>query len=198
MIRPRVKYDVPPEWKKRIERGFCPVCNKPKEEFEPKMKVFCTPACREKYSEKIVWWQDLREKILKERGAKCEQCGKTHEGEKTKLARESEKRWKKWISENREEIEATRAKLLAYFSKEFEEHYKECMDDRYIANRAIDWDKQRELGLNNPFFTISFEVDHKVPIADGGDPWSKDNLQILCEECHKKKTGEENSKRGKK
>lgn len=46
-VRPRVKYDVPPEWKKRIERGFCPVCNKAKEEFEPKMKIFCSPACRE-------------------------------------------------------------------------------------------------------------------------------------------------------
>lgn len=72
------------------------------------------------------------------------------------------------------------------------------MDDRYIANRTVDWEMQRALGLSSPFFTIGFEVDHKVPIADGGDPWDENNLQILCEDCHKKKTSEENSKRGKK
>lgn len=30
-------------------------------------------------------------------------------------------------------------------------------------------------------------VDHIVPVADGGDMWSWDNLQSLCAACHNKK-----------
>jgi len=31
-------------------------------------------------------------------------------------------------------------------------------------------------------------VDHRVPIADGGDPWDYGNLQVLCSSCHGRKT----------
>lgn len=34
-------------------------------------------------------------------------------------------------------------------------------------------------------------VDHKVPIREGGDPLSWDNLQSLCNSCHNKKSGQE-------
>lgn len=40
---------------------------------------------------------------------------------------------------------------------------------------SIDWNKRPE-------------VDHKVPIALGGDPVGFDNHQVLCYECHKNKT----------
>lgn len=32
------------------------------------------------------------------------------------------------------------------------------------------------------------EVDHKVPIRDGGAPYDLDNLQSLCPKCHARKT----------
>jgi 5-methylcytosine-specific restriction enzyme A len=35
-----------------------------------------------------------------------------------------------------------------------------------------------------------FELDHKLPIFKGGDD-SDTNLQILCHECHRKKTAED-------
>ncbi len=34
----------------------------------------------------------------------------------------------------------------------------------------------------------SAEVDHIVPIEDGGEPYDRDNLQGLCKACHSKKT----------
>lgn len=34
-------------------------------------------------------------------------------------------------------------------------------------------------------------VDHIVPIIDGGSPWDRTNLQLLCSDCHGKKTGTE-------
>lgn len=32
------------------------------------------------------------------------------------------------------------------------------------------------------------EVDHYIAIADGGSPWSMDNLRSTCGFCHKQKT----------
>jgi len=40
------------------------------------------------------------------------------------------------------------------------------------------------------------EVDHIVPVSDGGHPFDPGNLQTLCEDCHRDKTARENSKRG--
>lgn len=38
-------------------------------------------------------------------------------------------------------------------------------------------------------FTVgAVDVDHVVPIADGGDPWDRRNLQGLCKACHSRKT----------
>jgi 5-methylcytosine-specific restriction protein A len=35
---------------------------------------------------------------------------------------------------------------------------------------------------------LAREVDHVVPIEDGGDPWAMSNLSSLCSPCHSKKT----------
>ena len=36
------------------------------------------------------------------------------------------------------------------------------------------------------------EVDHIVPLENGGPPYDPENLQVLCRDCHKAKTREEN------
>jgi len=41
------------------------------------------------------------------------------------------------------------------------------------------------------------EVDHIVPIAEGGEPYDPNNLQSLCKRCHVIKTSEENRQRKK-
>ena len=40
------------------------------------------------------------------------------------------------------------------------------------------------------------EVDHILPLADGGSN-ELDNLQLLCSSCHRAKTSRENSRRAK-
>jgi len=39
---------------------------------------------------------------------------------------------------------------------------------------------------------IATQVDHIIPIVDGGNPTSMDNLQPLCATCHSRKTCKEN------
>jgi 5-methylcytosine-specific restriction endonuclease McrA len=41
---------------------------------------------------------------------------------------------------------------------------------------------------------IGLEVDHVIELAAGGDN-TIDNLQVLCKECHKRKTSAFNSRR---
>ncbi len=38
----------------------------------------------------------------------------------------------------------------------------------------------------------SVEVDHVVPLDQGGDPYRLDGLQGICRDCHEAKTAEEN------
>lgn len=37
-------------------------------------------------------------------------------------------------------------------------------------------------------FGKAFEVDHIVPISEGGDPFGLENLRVLCPTCHKRET----------
>ena len=45
-----------------------------------------------------------------------------------------------------------------------------------------------------PFHTI----DHIKPILDGGEPYDIDNLQTLCNQCHRIKSAKERHRRNKK
>lgn len=37
-------------------------------------------------------------------------------------------------------------------------------------------------------------IDHKIPLFKGGDGIGRDNLQVLCVQCHRKKTAQERGK----
>lgn len=39
--------------------------------------------------------------------------------------------------------------------------------------------------------TLAVDVDHIKPIAQGGDPWDRGNMQPLCRPCHARKTASE-------
>jgi 5-methylcytosine-specific restriction endonuclease McrA len=43
--------------------------------------------------------------------------------------------------------------------------------------------------------TADLTIDHKVPVSAGGDAFDLNNLQVLCHNCHKKKTRLENKTR---
>jgi len=53
---------------------------------------------------------------------------------------------------------------------------------------------RRSVLFNHPLCEcgeIATDVDHVVPMHQGGDPWSRANLQTLCAHCHGQKTSQE-------
>lgn len=53
--------------------------------------------------------------------------------------------------------------------------------------------KDRDKGLcqhclDKGLITPGTDCDHITPVSKGGNKWSYSNLQLLCRECHKKKT----------
>jgi 5-methylcytosine-specific restriction enzyme A len=43
---------------------------------------------------------------------------------------------------------------------------------------------------------LSVEVDHIIPLSQGGDPWNLEGLQGICTPCHSAKTAAENQEAG--
>lgn len=65
----------------------------------------------------------------------------------------------------------------------------------------IKWQRTRRAQLQRePLCAVCFElatdVDHIVPLEDGGEPWAPRNLQSLCHACHARKSrGEQMARR---
>lgn len=86
-------------------------------------------------------------------------------------------------------------------------HYRNyCKSHDYVSMRQFtSWETLREFilerdkkcaicGHTGDYFN-PLEVDHIIEYAAGGDFWNKDNLQVLCSNCHKRKTAEYNARR---
>jgi len=186
-----MKNDIPELWRQRAKAGLCPVCGKTPAEFEPRMRVYCSPKCRDKYASKFTYWSTERDKFLKEHGKVCDICGITPEEIRKKQKEQYSKLVNDWLSkpENRKQLEHKRDDALVNLSKWFEERYNNIMDDIWLFNNEF-WDEKRKIQRKIPDYG-PFAVDHIKALCNGGDMWDKSNWQVLCSECHKNKTKED-------
>ena len=88
------------------------------------------------------------------------------------------------------QIEAKKLELHREAEKEFLTRIQQIesmnIDDWEISNMLkIEFDEKLREDYRWRSF---FEVDHITAIKNGGDMWDKKNLQVLCVDCHKKKT----------
>ena len=198
--REPMKNDVPELWRQRAKAGLCPVCGKTPQEFDKGMRVYCSVKCRDEYASKYTYWSTERDRFMREHEEKCAICGITPE--KLKELKEKTKKQiiKDWLSipKNIKILEEHRDTLLVDLSKDFEDRFKRVMDDTWILEHHY-WNMTR----NNNFQLyegklpdrVSFDLDHIIALCNGGDMWDKNNWQVLCNECHKKKTRSDLKKR---
>lgn len=77
-----------------------------------------------------------------------------------------------------------------------------CSDECVAKVKALDWQGLRSRALKlalrdgrywcalcaEPHEQHAIEVDHTVPIVEGGHPFDPTNLRALCSDCHKRET----------
>jgi 5-methylcytosine-specific restriction endonuclease McrA len=181
--RQTIFYDIPPEWRENAKKGLCPVCGKHKAEFQKLMRVYCSPEHRDEYNARIFTWASFRDRILQERGKKCENCGIDETTEVKNRIDAKKKALREWAQKNQEVIELERARLF----DQAEEAYRKAFDEEYIINRSCPDEMQIRSWHESP----KYELDHKLAIVNGGEMFDVNNVQVLCGECHKKKTTED-------
>lgn len=186
--REPMRNDVPLIWRQRATAGLCPVCGKTSDQFEPRMRVYCSPKCRDEYASKYTYWSVERDKFIRAHGNICDICGITSEKIKEYKDVEYSKRVKEWLSDpvNYKRLEEKRDEALVNLSEYFEKNYNEIMNDVSFFDSSF-WDERHGLRAVLINYT-GFEVDHIESLCNGGDMWDMSNWRVLCSECHKKKT----------
>jgi len=187
--RDNIRYDIPKEWIINFKKGCCPVCGKTKFEFNKRMKVYCSKKCQQEYSKRIYTWQELADNFKQEHGSFCDECKKTKE----QLTKEKDdykiNKRKEFLKNHPEIIEKQRKELM----DRAEDYYQQAINLKEDDIHLYQYHNEEEL----PYQYDTFEVDHKTAVCNGGDFWDKNNLQILCYNCHKNKTKKDLNKRTK-
>jgi hypothetical protein len=180
-------YKFTDEELENLKNGKC-WRGKDRSQFQKGMKVYCSPEHREIWRKKVMTWQEFRDKFLLKHGEYCDMCG----------ARNDQKEREKQYKEYRKEVEEFKLKYqdgiiaqkLLKLEEDFEKEYQRAIDPKNI----YDMEAENYAKYNNIPYPkledkrIQLEVDHKIAIVNGGDEFDVNNLQVLCEECHKKKT----------
>jgi 5-methylcytosine-specific restriction endonuclease McrA len=189
--RELMKNDVPELWRQRARAGLCPVCGKTKDLFKKGMKVYCSVKCRDEYASKYTHWSEIKSKILKRDGERCNICGITEDKFEERLKLEKQRYREGLLSKHeiQKRIKEERDEQLVRWDTEWEERYNNIMDDHWILEHIFYYTELYE-DMDMPR-RISFEVDHIVAIINDGDIWDESNLRVLCTECHHKKTQED-------
>lgn len=187
MTRETITKEIPDEWERRRNAGLCPVCGLEAESFQPKMKVFCSPGCRELYAKQFQTWENLRDKILERDGVVCKNCDMTQKEIRDIRENNLKEGMRHWVGQHPNKVAKKQAELVVALSEQFEREYKEIFDVEYIFNQIIPY-HQRSSELNLPHTHVTFEVDHILAVCNGGDMWDPENCQVLCKNCHHEKT----------
>jgi len=188
MVRDQIKVDIPNDWMENMKHGRC-WCGKDHTKFEKGQKFYCNQQHASDYSKRIQYWSNFKDHALERDNNTCVKCGtneKLFKAEQDKLEKQFYKEQAKLYPKA---IEASRSIKL----KELQEEYENIMDDGYVMQH-IHWKVTETYNVPRIYYEKQYfglEVDHKKPVALGGDMWDIDNLQTLCYGCHKVKTKED-------
>jgi 5-methylcytosine-specific restriction enzyme A len=105
--------------------------------------------------------------------------GQLYYAERIEVERDPREGWRKWTP--RVEVVVVKGVELPRPSEYW----------RALHARALSWRAANRVPLDQP----AWQVDHSVPVADGGDWFCMNNLASMCVPCHRLKTKEENRRR---
>lgn len=167
---------MPPGWQEKIDKDLCPVCGKPN-----KRTAFrcCSTECTAAFwkNEGVYRASKLPEKCFKRDDYTCRHCGANNKEEE-----KWQERFTTWLcpfyGKNLPDGFTRKGEYKQWFNKE---------QGRFTSPQEV---YETQTGDKCPE-TVNFECDHVIPIALGGAEYDLNNLQTLCEKCHRKKTARE-------
>jgi len=187
-MREPTKNDYTEDELLNLKNGNC-WCGKPRKEFDKGMRIYCCKNHREDWYYRTAYWSTVRAIYLEKNGEKCKKCGL----DKEMMDKDLKKQvidWKKNILADPKSkflLDEERIRKL----RNIETDYERAMDDEHIFDSVFDVYYQVDNFERKPdkyHKSLTFEVDHKIAVALGGDQWDEKNLQVLCTTCHKEKT----------
>ena len=181
-----------------IKSGKC-WCGKPRSEFQKGMRAYCSPEHRAIWQSKVLTWQEFRDQFLREHGKKCDVCGvESSREEYERLFEETQKKREQALVELKPTIQDfIIARKIDLLESDYERRFLEATDPDNISIYDLEnYARQHKLTLPElpKWHSVNeqpervFEVDHIQAIVNGGSEFDKSNLQVLCQDCHKKKT----------
>jgi hypothetical protein len=148
------------------------LCRQCQTETKPPRKTFCSNKCVEQW---MIRTGSSTEKFVKKRDKGiCVVCKLDCEALSKELRRLTNEFWKQYQDDDRSRGKWKRAEQA------LAEHVSE-----FKVKHGIPAHRKRRL----------WDIDHIVPVVQGGGSAGLDNLQTLCIKCHSKKTAELAAKR---
>ena len=181
-----------------VKSGKC-WCGKPKPEFQKGMRAYCSPEHRAIWQSKILTWHEFRDQFIREHGEKCDACGvESSQAERDKLYMQKQHEKEEFLRAMKPKVQdAIIAKKIDKLEADYEQRFAEAVNpdniDIYDIERYARLHKIAIPELPRYYTTEAdkktvFEVDHIIAIVNGGGEFDKNNLQVLCSDCHRKKT----------
>lgn len=152
------------ELPKQKAKGLCRWCEKP----VPKgSRTWCSEACLEEYKIRA-WPGHARYRVEQRDKGVCELCGLSIHKIAASINRHS------WKLGNKEDARKFLSRLPGRMTRKWIHHNPEA------TWKGSWWPAVDPRSL--------WQMDHRVPVAEGGGACGLDNLRTLCIWCHKKET----------
>ena len=154
----------------RPERGTCTWCGGPV--TDPRRSTWCSRECVERFHAGTPERQ--RAALEAREQGRCQACGVSTDRLRRAVLR--------WVVRSGGRVTSLRGRERAVLRPELADRLAHLLS---LRGRATD---RRTVGHLLGDRASWWDMDHRVPIADGGHPYASANLRTLCYWCHKDAT----------
>jgi len=156
--------------KRAKEQKLCRWCGLDVKRLSTRRSTFCSPECVHEFrirtdSSYIRHYIATRDKHI------CQICGLDCKGFLRKL-------WR-YVNEKK----AEQMKSPIYRNAENWRHLQKALEYEFFTEHNMEW-------VNTHNRSTFYDIDHILPVVEGGEKCGEENLRLLCLGCHRKETAE--------
>lgn len=160
--------------KKAKEEKLCRWCGLDVKRLDTRRRTFCSDECVHEF---MIRSNNsyVRQYIGKRDNYTCQICGLDCRGFLRKL-------WR-YVNEHRDRLEADWIHRGPAYEKVKFRELKKQLEIEFFDSYNMEW-------VNTHGRSTFYDIDHILPVVEGGHQCGEDNLRLLCLGCHRKETKE--------